>query len=139
MSTETKTERGRTVNTDAAIQKAFGRMLDDRFIDIEAPRSCLKRMGSSIRPRRMSLLSVPGHKVALGGLPNLCAIICAGSFSKSTGSLSPLPPPLVRCFTPENSGNQCQPTSNTAFSAQLGPQQGGALPSDSADLNWSKL
>ena len=40
MRTETKTERGRTVlsvNTDADFQKAFGRMLDDRSIEIDAP------------------------------------------------------------------------------------------------------
>ena len=40
MSTQTQTERGRTVlsvNTDADFQKTFGRMLDDRSIDIEAP------------------------------------------------------------------------------------------------------
>ena len=48
MSTETKTERGRTVlsvNTDADFQKAFGRMLDDRSIDIEAPPELLEKNG----------------------------------------------------------------------------------------------
>ena len=40
MVTATKTERGRTVlsvKTDEEFQQAFGRMLDDRSIDIEAP------------------------------------------------------------------------------------------------------
>lgn len=48
MSTETRTERGRAVlsaNTDADFQKAFGRMLDDRYIDIGAPRELLEKNG----------------------------------------------------------------------------------------------
>ncbi len=48
MSTETNTERGRTVlsvNTDADFQKVFGRVLDDRSIDIEAPPELLEKNG----------------------------------------------------------------------------------------------
>ena len=44
----TKTERGRTVlsvKTDEEFQQAFGRMLDDRSIDIEAPQELFQMTG----------------------------------------------------------------------------------------------
>ena len=64
---------------------------------------------------------------------------------KKWGSLSPPSPPPVRrhdapCeardtrvgtargFTPEDSGNPCQPLSNAGFWAQPGPQGGGLRP-----------
>ena len=46
MITETKTERGRTVLTVEAeeeMQQAFGRMLDEHSIDIEAPQELLEK------------------------------------------------------------------------------------------------
>ena len=48
MITETKSERGRTVLTVATQQEfdqAFGRMLEDHSIDIEAPPELLERNG----------------------------------------------------------------------------------------------
>ena len=48
MITETRTERGRTVlkvETQLEFDQAFGRMLDDHSIDIEAPPELLERNG----------------------------------------------------------------------------------------------
>ena len=48
MITETKTERGRTVltvETQQEFDQAFGRMLDDHSIDIEAPPELLEKNG----------------------------------------------------------------------------------------------
>ena len=48
MITETKTERGRTVltvETQQEFDQAFGRMLDDHSIDIEAPPELLEKHG----------------------------------------------------------------------------------------------
>ncbi len=48
MITETRTERGRTVltvETQEEFDQAFGRMLDDHSIDIEAPPELLERNG----------------------------------------------------------------------------------------------
>ena len=48
MITETRTERGRTVltvETQEQFDQAFGRMLDDHSIDIEAPPELLERNG----------------------------------------------------------------------------------------------
>ena len=48
MVTATKTERGRTVlsvKTDEEFQQTFGRMLDDRSIDIEAPQELFEMNG----------------------------------------------------------------------------------------------
>ena len=48
MITETRTERGRTVlrvETQQEFDQAFGRMLDDHSIDIEAPAELLERNG----------------------------------------------------------------------------------------------
>ena len=48
MTTETRTERGRTVltvETQEEFDQAFGRMLDDHSIDIEAPPELLERNG----------------------------------------------------------------------------------------------
>ena len=48
MITETRTERGRTVltvETQQEFDQAFGRMLDDHSIDIEAPPELLEENG----------------------------------------------------------------------------------------------
>ena len=48
MITETKTERGRTVltvETQQEFDQAFGRMLDDHSIDIDAPPELLEKNG----------------------------------------------------------------------------------------------
>ncbi len=48
MITETRTERGRTVltvETQQEFDQAFGRMLDDHSIDIEAPPELLEKNG----------------------------------------------------------------------------------------------
>ena len=48
MITETKTERGRTVltvETQQEFDQAFGRMLEDHSIDIEAPPELLEKNG----------------------------------------------------------------------------------------------
>lgn len=48
MITETRTERGRTVltvETQQEFDQAFGRMLEDHSIDIEAPPELLERNG----------------------------------------------------------------------------------------------
>ena len=48
MITETRTERGRTVltvETQQEFDQAFGRMLEDHSIDIEAPRELLEKNG----------------------------------------------------------------------------------------------
>ena len=48
MITETKSERGRTVltvETQQEFDQAFGRMLEDHSIDIEAPPELLERNG----------------------------------------------------------------------------------------------
>ena len=48
MITETKTERGRTVltvETQQEFDQAFGRMLDDHSIDMEAPPELLEKNG----------------------------------------------------------------------------------------------
>ena len=48
MIAETKTERGRTilsVETQQEFDQAFGRMLEDHSIDIEAPRDLLEDNG----------------------------------------------------------------------------------------------
>ena len=48
MITETRTERGRTVlrvETQQEFDQAFGRMLEDHSIDIEAPSELLEKNG----------------------------------------------------------------------------------------------
>ena len=48
MISETRTERGRTVlkvETQQEFDQAFGRMLDDHSIDIEAPQELIEKNG----------------------------------------------------------------------------------------------
>ena len=78
MSTETKTERGRTVNIDADFQKAFGHMLDDRFIDIEAPPELLEKN----RIIDSAEAHVPLECSRTQGRSRRSAHLCARSFSE---------------------------------------------------------
>ena len=96
MITETKTERGRTVltvETQQEFDQAFGRMLEDHSIDIEAPPSCLKRMGSSIRPKNTACWMRPTEASPAAG--PTCAPV-------ETGALTGRPTPQQPGLRPES-------------------------------------